>query len=431
MRLPHLRLSLLVFTLGICGIVAAQNGPVAHPSESVPAHQDVGPAEPMSMRHVVDIAAGEQHSVAVLDDGSVWTWGLSGNGQLGREVTIDDYWLPRRVDGVWGDLVAAGGSITYVYADRPERDTLWSTGYNHKGYLGYGPTGDEPRFTPRSFPELKDLASWGSTTLALLADGTLMTWGAGESGQLGTGATPLVQVEPVMVPGIDQAVAIGVGGGYSLVLMADGTVRTWGMNNANTLGVSGISSTASTTRSITGRIAGAVSGVVSRASASKMFSDVPVEPAIDEVIAIAAGGEHVLVVRSDSTVWGWGSNRGGALGEEDHAGTFAEPFQIEGLSSVVAVAAGREFSLALTSDGSAWMWGTITGSPGYETPAHRIRRVPDLASIAQIEAGHRHAFALSEDGTLWGWGLSSQGQVGAEASEGATDWPPLPIRFTP
>lgn len=405
-----------MYRLLVLSLLVVCGGSAAHAQASDPA-----------MR-VLSIAAGEQHSVAVLADSSVWTWGLSGNGQLGREVTVEDYWLPRRVEGVRGSLAAAGGATSFVYdgGDRLGRP-LWSTGYNHDGALGYGPTEDEHRFTSRAFPHLRALEAWGSNTLALLADSTLLTWGDGRGGQLGTGATPIRQVEPVAVPGLETVTAISMGSGFSLVRLADGTVRTWGLNNHGTLGVSGIPSLATTTTT-TASPTGAVSSSASSAPVA-MFSASPRIPDIDGVIAIAAGGKHALVVREDGTVWGWGSNRGGALGLADHAVHRLEPFQIEGLSDVVAVAAGDEFSLALKADGSVWMWGFINGAPGYAQPYERIRRVPNLPAIARVEAGHRHAFALGRDGSLYGWGLSDMGQVGSEQSGGGTDWPPIPVRF--
>ncbi|GAB5535214.1 MAG: hypothetical protein Rubg2KO_14630 [Rubricoccaceae bacterium] len=398
-----LALSLL---LGACG------------SEAQPRSAEPGDTGPLE-QHVVSIAAGEQHSVAVLTDGSVWTWGLSGNGQLGREVTIDDYWLPRRVPGVNGAFAAAGGSSSFVY----DGESLWTTGYNADGRLGWGPTRDEQRFSARPHSRFVDLESWGPTTYALRSDSTVLAWGEGGSGQLGTGTTPLHQVDPVAVDLDKPVVAIAAGGAFAIVAHDDGTVSTWGHNVYGALGVPHVPNLQAAVT------ASGAASASSSASARKLFSESPVQPQIGDVVGVAAGGSHALVVRSDSTVWGWGSNEYGALGHPDHDAILPEPVQIQGLSGVVAVAAGHTFSLALKADGSVWIWGFSPGPLSDGGAFERVRQVPRIAGITHIEAGQTHAFAVSSNGDLWGWGLADQGQVGSEESEGETDWPPLRVRF--
>lgn len=379
-------------------------------------------SEPGAMR-VVSIAAGEQHSVAVLEDGSVWTWGLSGNGQLGREVTIDDYWLPRRVEGARGLFAAAGGSSSFVV----DGDTLWSAGYNHDGRLGWGPSTDEQRFTAHPLPNVVALDSRGPNSYALRGDSTLWAWGDGLSGELGNGTKDRHQVVPVRVH-LDRPVReVAAGGAFALARLHDGSVWAWGINTYGTLGTDSIPTLASTTQT-TVSASGAVS-VSASAAPVQMFSVTPVRVPLDDVVAIAAGERHALAVTADSTVWGWGHNGRGALGQTEHGTTVTTPVQIPGLSGIVAVAAGDGFSVALDARGRVWVCGMIDGAPGYAEPYHRVRRVPALSGITQIEAGPYHAFAVTASGELWGWGLSDQGQVGSADSEGETDWPPLRVTF--
>ncbi|NNF58540.1 MAG: hypothetical protein HKN04_09880 [Rhodothermaceae bacterium] len=420
------RLLALALLLSACGGSDAQSGPEALPADGPQALlQTATPnAAPSSRARIVDIDTGEQHSIAVLDDGTVWTWGLSGNGQLGREVTIEDYGLPRLAEGVSGTMVSAGSAYSFVY----DGTTLWGTGYNASGYLGWGPSGDEQTFTAFAFPDLVDIDAHGAHVIALMADSTVRTWGEGSVGQVGNGTRPNHQVAPVLVahqvePGVldtlDQVVAIAAGGAYSLVLRADSTVWAWGQNYYATLGTPEVASAPPPNPSGAASASGA---------ATAWFSTIPVASLIDNVVAIAAGENHALAVRADGTVWGWGSNRHSALAHPDENAVFVEPTQIEGLTDVVSVAAGSGYSLALKSDGTVWMWGTMSGLSNYPSPFHTIRRVTPLQNIVMLAADHHHALAASEAGTLWGWGSNDQGQVGSEEAD-ETQYPPVRVSF--
>src|SRR6185312_15197966 len=109
---------------------------------------------------------------------------------------------------------------------------------------------------------------------------------------------------------------------------------------------------------------------------------------------IAAGGTHVLALKSDGTVWAWGSNTSGQLGDGTTTQR-AAPVQVTGLSGVTAIAAGSNHSLAVKSDGTVWAWGTnaagqlgdgTTGATPHPTPA----QVPGLSGVTAIAAGGSH-----------------------------------------
>jgi alpha-tubulin suppressor-like RCC1 family protein len=128
------------------------------------------------------------------------------------------------------------------------------------------------------------------------------------------------------------------------------------------------------------------------------------------VIAIAAGSGHNLALQSDGMVWAWGSYSYAELGISNNtspnicAGFYCipTPVQVPGLSSVIAIAAGGTYSLALKSDDTVWAWGDI--SP----PA----QVWGLDHVTAIAAGGGHSLALKSDGTVWAWGSNSLGQLG-------------------
>ena len=133
------------------------------------------------------------------------------------------------------------------------------------------------------------------------------------------------------------------------------------------------------------------------------------------VIAIAAGGSHTLALKSDGTVWAWGDNGYGHLGD----GTTTErytPVQVSGLTGVIAISAGGYHSAALKSDGTVWAWGwNCEGQLGNGTTSDVNPfpvQVSGLTAVKAIAAGANYSKALKSDGTVWAWGAGYYGQLG-------------------
>ncbi len=116
--------------------------------------------------------------------------------------------------------------------------------------------------------------------------------------------------------------------------------------------------------------------------------------------AVAAGVGHTVALRGDGTVWAWGDNSSGQLGD----GTYTQrdvPVQVPGLTSVTALAAGRNHTVALRSDGTVWAWGSnSSGQLGNGTTSERLTptRVPGLTSVTALAAVDNHTVALRSDG---------------------------------
>ncbi len=139
---------------------------------------------------------------------------------------------------------------------------------------------------------------------------------------------------------------------------------------------------------------------------------------------MAAGDLHSLALRSDGSVWAWGYNAQGALGDGSVTQRIS-PVQVPGLTGVVTVAAGLRSSLALKSDGTVWAWGyNVYGQLGNGTSGATNSTLPvkvltgsntDLTNIVAISAGNNFATALRSDGTVWTWGYNDKGQLGIGA----------------
>ena len=132
------------------------------------------------------------------------------------------------------------------------------------------------------------------------------------------------------------------------------------------------------------------------------------------VTAIAAGSAHSLALKNDGTVWAWGSNDYGQLGDGTTT-TKITPVQVSGVSGIIAVACGESHSLAVKNDGTVWAWGyNYYGQLGDGTSAGKRSavQVNGLSGITAIACGYSHSLALRNDGTVWAWGYNYYGQLG-------------------
>jgi alpha-tubulin suppressor-like RCC1 family protein len=143
-------------------------------------------------------------------------------------------------------------------------------------------------------------------------------------------------------------------------------------------------------------------------------------PAVARAATVAAGAEHTVVVTPDGHVWTWGRNEYGQLGDGGASGSTGRrvPTQVPGLSNIIAVATNTFHTLALASDGTVWAWGANWyGQVGNGSTANQLTPVQlSLTNIIAIGAGNEHSVALANDGTLWSWGDNYFGQLGRSSS---------------
>ncbi len=147
---------------------------------------------------------------------------------------------------------------------------------------------------------------------------------------------------------------------------------------------------------------------------------------LDDVESVSAGGYHTLAVKG-GTVWSWGLGHVGQLGTGVGTVTSPVPVQVPGLTNVVAVSAGFMHSLALKSDGTVWAWGyNALGQLGDGTTDLRYNpvQVPGLTGVVAVSAGGLHSLALLSNGTIRAWGWNGYGQLG----NGGTASSPTPVQ---
>lgn len=358
------------------------------------------------------LGAGPRHSLAVLTNRTLWTWGLNNFGQLGNNVnnpsTTNFASTPQLIgtngaantNAVWAS-VSAGGRGADVATNQPggfslaiqTNGTLWAWGANHFGQLGLGSTvvqtvparvgGDSNWF---------QVEAGATHTLALKRDGTLWAWGANNVGQLGFGVTN-APTTPQRVGGESAWVEIRAGGFFSLARRADGTVWAWGANTNGQLGIG----TNTNQRS-------------------------PVMVGTDsDWAAISAGVAHSLAVKTNGTLWAWGLNNFGQLG----AGTLPSanrPVQIGPDTDWSLPEAGSFHSFSIKVDGGLYAWGANwfgqlgDGQIGSVNDTNDANRTSP-AQIAVNETwraidASTHSLGMTTDGRVFAWGWNSHGQVG-------------------
>ncbi len=273
--------------------------------------------------------------------------------------------------------------------------TVKAFGENATGQIGNGNTVDQT--TPVTVAGLSGIiaVSGGGDQLeahsmALKANGTVWCWGSNLYGGLGNAsATGTFVTAPVQALILTGAKAISAGGWHSVALKNDGTVWAWGWNSDGQLG-----------------------------DGTTVDKSIPTQvPSLTNVTKIAAGTYHTLALKNDGTVWAWGDNVSGQIGNGTTGLDRNTPVQVNGLSNVVAITAGRFFSMAVKNDGTVWTWGqNLYGQlgNGNTTDSNVPVQVNGLTGITSAVAasGAFHAHALKNDGTVWSWGRNTYGNLG-------------------
>jgi alpha-tubulin suppressor-like RCC1 family protein len=352
----------------------------------------------------VEVALGGYHGCARKQDATLWCWGHNFYGQLGDGSTAEKS-SPVQVSklGAPAVEVALGG---YHSCAGKQDATLWCWGRNEYGQLGDGSTVQKP--SPVQVSALGTAAVEVALGLyhscARKQDGTLWCWGRNGSGQLGDGTT-VQKSSPVQVSALGPvAVEVALGADHSCARKQDGTLWCWGYNGSGQLG----------------------DGTTVNKS-----SPVQVSALGTAVVEVALGVAHSCARKQDGTLWCWGNNGSGELGDGSTVNK-PSPVQVSALgTAAVEVALGADHSCARKQDGTLWCWGdNFYGQLGDGTTANKLSPVEVTAlgtTVIEVALGSAHSCARKQDGTLWCWGNNGSGQLG----DGTTVNKPLPVQVPP
>lgn len=335
------------------------------------------------------IAAGGWHSLSVCSDSTIKAFGENASGQLGDGTTVDKS-TAVAVAGLSGIVAVSGGGdqLEAHSMALKANGTVWAWGSNLYGGLGNGTTVNSMApVQAQGLTNVKQISAGGWHSVALRNDGTVWAWGWNTDGQLGDG-TVIDKSTPQQVPGLSGIVKIAAGTYHVLALKNDGTVWAWGDN---------------------------VSGQIGDGTTVDKTSPVQVS-GLTNIKSIAAGRFFSLAVKDNGTVWTWGENLYGQLGD----GTLVDkstPVQVSGLTNVsdAVVASGAFHCLAMKTDNTIWSWGRNTyGNLGDGTVVNSSVPVQASAITGAVgfAAGTNFSLLYKADGTVWGCGRNASGQLG-------------------
>jgi len=132
---------------------------------------------------------------------------------------------------------------------------------------------------------------------------------------------------------------------------------------------------------------------------------------MDNVSSVSVGEAHTMVIRDDGSLWGFGCNQFGKLGDGTDVWRHT-PVKV--MEDVVSVSAGKSHTMVIRTDGSLWAWGgNYSGQLGDGTTEDRFNPVRIMNNVAAVSAGDSHTMAIRTDGSLWVWGDNGSGQIGA------------------
>ncbi len=290
------------------------------------------------------------------------------------------------------DRLAQGGDLQYGASGATlcikEDGAIWGVGGG--AALGYGNSGDR-RFATKmiNVTNPTQIATSGRHTIVLQADGTVRSTGINDCGQLGNNSTTQSFI-PVSVQGLTDVVEIACGEKYNLALVSDGRVMAWGKNDKGQLGDDTMSN-----------------------------RQIPVEVSgIQHAVAVACGRSHSLALLANGTVMAWGDNTSGELGDGTTVGRKV-PVAVKDLTSVISVAAGDKHSLALLADGTVMAWGRNTeGQLGLGNYVSSLtpKTVPGLTGVKDLSCVADGSLALMNDGTVKAWGANGHRDLGLAGS---------------
>jgi alpha-tubulin suppressor-like RCC1 family protein len=325
---------------------------------------------------------------------TLFTWGNGANGKLGdNTVTSKSNPIQTIAGGINWKQVSTGGRGTFAIKTD---NTLWCWGNN-----SYGEIGDNT-VTSRSSPvqtiafgtNWKSVAGGWNHIAAIKYDGTLWLCGEGSFGRLGDNTTTK-RSSPV------QTIAFGTNwksvacsNGTTIAIKTDGTLWAWGYNLVGQVGDNTVTHRSSPIQTI--------------AYGSNWKA---VQTCVE-----SSGNCHVSAIKTDGTLWIWGFGTSGQLGNNSAISRSSPVQTIAFGTNWRQVACGYSHTAAIKTDGTLWCWGSNNvGQLGDNSITNRsspVQTVTFANNWKQVTCGNSSTYAIKNDGTLWSWGYNNNGQLG-------------------
>lgn len=331
-----------------------------------------------------EVSGSFGYSAGIKTDGSLWVWGKFTVWNVG---TIANTSVPIQLGtGTnWSSVSAGNGHLMAIQSN----GTLWALGANYSGQLG-----DGSLVSSITLFQVGAATNWVSVdadngyTIALRANGTLWSWGANNLGQLGDGTIGGRSIPAQIGTDTDWQSFSTDHGFTSIAIKTNGTMWVWGSSGAGNLGLG----------------PGILNGILpTRIGTATDWR------------SISVGYEHCLALKTNGTLWGWGINSLGELGDGTNTAKTI-PVQIGTANDWQIVSASKAiYSLAIKTSGTLWACGGNTFGQlglGNTVNTNVITQVGTATNWQSISAGSGQSLAIKTDGSLWGWGDNSSGQIG-------------------
>jgi alpha-tubulin suppressor-like RCC1 family protein len=332
------------------------------------------------------VSVGEQHSIGIQTDGTLWGWGFNGDTGFVGNGAISDALSPVQINAAtdWKE-VNAGKSHSFAIKIS---GTLWTWGGNFYGNLGNGTT------VSSSIPIQIGTSTWKMVkpgknhSVGIKTDGTLWAWGDNQDGSVGDG-TFVNKSVPTLISSATNWKMVSCNLSRNIAVKDDGTLWVWGFNSP-ILGVAGMGS-----------------GTTHITLPTQVGTD------MDWKVAVAGNG-HFLAVKDNNTLWAWGGGDNGQLGNSSTT-SISFPTQIGTATDWETVEADNQCSFGIKANGSLWAWGrNMFGNLGNGTQTNLliITQIGANSDWKGVSTSVNSTSALTTDGSLYSWGINYWGNLG-------------------
>lgn len=325
--------------------------------------------------------------------GLLWVMGYNQDGRLGDNTLITKS-SPVQTISIgtnWKSIDtqrASGGIKT--------DGTLWLWGRGADGVLGNGSTTNRssPVQTLLAGNDWKNIVAGCRNTAAIKTDGTLWIWGEGRAGNLGNDSSISRSIPVQTISGGTNWKQVSLGDQHAAAIKTDGTLWVWGSGRYGALGTN-------TNTSIN------ISSPIQTISGGTNWNK------------ISLAGYKTAAIKTDGTLWMWGYNNYGALGDNTRIDRSSPVQTISGGNDWKETSIGSRNSSAIKTDGTLWLWGHGNqGRLGNNTNtsinmSSPVQTISGGTNWRHSSFGPSHVAAIKTDGTLWVWGDDSQGQTGS------------------